>query len=192
KRAVTPKIAVANSVQKMIAGCSIRWGRLSTPNLGRLRRAAAMRGAKSRASMIASDLQAQRPAPPVVERVDVVGVPMDLGADRRGVDMGPSAVRYARVREGLVAIGVQQALDHGNLSVPVPESTSQTVANAKYLPIKRDVCEQLAALVERIVREGGFPVVLGGDHSIAMGTLAGLYRARGRQPGLIWVDAHGD
>jgi arginase len=143
--------------------------------------------------MLASSIpEVQRPAPPVVERVDVIGVPMDLGADRRGVDMGPSAVRYARLQEGLLAIGVSTAIDHGNLQVPVPESASQTVANAKYLPIIREVCEQLAALVERVVRENGFPIVLGGDHSIAIGTLAGLFRASGKQPGLIWIDAHGD
>lgn len=143
--------------------------------------------------MIASSrLQADHPAPQVVERVDVIGVPMDLGADRRGVDMGPSAVRYARLREGLQALGIRAVLDHGNIPVPVPEAASPTDASAKYLPIIRAVCEELAQVVERVVGEGGFPIVLGGDHSIAIGTLAGLYRARKRQPGLIWIDAHGD
>jgi arginase len=137
-------------------------------------------------------LQMERPARPIAQRVDVIGVPMDLGADRRGVDMGPSAVRYARLKEGLLALGVATALDHGNIPVPVPESAPPEVANAKYLPIIRAVCEELAGIVERVVREGGFPIVLGGDHSIAMGTLAGLYRARGRESGLIWIDAHGD
>ena len=137
-------------------------------------------------------LQMERPARPIAQRVDVIGVPMDLGADRRGVDMGPSAVRYARLKEGLLALGVASALDHGNIPVPVPESAPPEVANAKYLPIIRAVCEELAGIVERVVREGGFPIVLGGDHSIAMGTLAGLYRARGRESGLIWIDAHGD
>jgi len=118
---------------------------------------------------------------------------MDLGAGRRGVDMGPSAVRYARLSEGLQALGVATTRDHGNLRVPTPEEASASDAHAKYLPIIRRVCDELAGVVERIVREGGFPLVLGGDHSIAMGTLAGLYRARGNeQPGLIWVDAHGD
>jgi len=126
-------------------------------------------------------------------RVDVIGVPMDLGADRRGVDMGPSAIRYARLREGLEAIGITTIVDHGNLVVPVPESNvAQAVKNAKYLPIILAVCEELAALVAQSIRAGGFPVVLGGDHSIAIGTLAGLRRARGAAPGLIWVDAHGD
>jgi arginase len=139
-----------------------------------------------------SMLQMERPLPQVVERVDVIGVPMDLGADRRGVDMGPSAVRYARLKEGLLALGVRDALDHGNLQVPVPESAPEAMVNAKYLPIIRAVCAELATVVERVVREGGFPIVLGGDHSIAMGTLAGLYRARGKPQGVIWIDAHGD
>ncbi|GAC1299638.1 MAG: arginase [Vulcanimicrobiaceae bacterium] len=126
-------------------------------------------------------------------RVDVIGVPMDLGADRRGVDMGPSAIRYARLREGLEALGIATIVDHGNLPVPVPESNvAQAVKNAKYLPIIFAVCDELATVVAASVGAGGFPVVLGGDHSIAIGTLAGLRRARGVAPGLIWIDAHGD
>jgi arginase len=126
-------------------------------------------------------------------RVDVIGVPMDLGADRRGVDMGPFAVRYARLREGLEALGVASLVDHGNLSVPVVESrAAQAVRNAKYLPIILAVCDELARIVEEAIVSGGFPLVLGGDHSIAIGTLAGVTRARKREPGLIWVDAHGD
>jgi arginase len=129
--------------------------------------------------------------PPV--RVDVIGVPMDLGADRRGVDMGPSAIRYARLREALEALGVVNLVDHGNLPVPVPEShAAQAVRNAKYLPIILSVCDELSRLVEEAMHAGGFPLVLGGDHSIAIGTLAGVARARKSAPGLIWVDAHGD
>jgi arginase len=125
--------------------------------------------------------------------VDVIGVPMDLGADRRGVDMGPSAIRYARLREGLESLGITTIVDHGNLTVPVPESNAaQAVKNAKYLPIILSVCDELSRLVEESIRHGGFPIVLGGDHSIAIGTLAGLYRARKTHPGLIWIDAHGD
>lgn len=126
-------------------------------------------------------------------RVDVIGVPMDLGADRRGVDMGPSAIRYARLRDGLEALGISEIFDHGNLAVPVPESNAaQAVKNAKYLPIILAVCDELSKHVESSIRAGGFPIVLGGDHSIAIGTLAGLRRARGVAPGLIWIDAHGD
>jgi arginase len=123
----------------------------------------------------------------------VIGVPMDLGADRRGVDMGPSAIRYAGLRERLLALGVESVVDHGNVPVPVAESlAAEATKNAKYLPIILAVCEQLSHLVEETVRRGGFPLVLGGDHSIAIGTLAGVSRARKRAPGLIWVDAHGD
>ncbi|MBD5635587.1 MAG: arginase [Candidatus Eremiobacteraeota bacterium] len=126
-------------------------------------------------------------------RVDVIGVPMDLGADRRGVDMGPSAIRYAKLHEGLRALGIATLVDHGNLSVPVPESyDAQPAGNAKYLPIILAVCDELSRLVEESIHRGGFPLVLGGDHSIAIGTLAGVARARKAPPGLIWIDAHGD
>jgi arginase len=124
-------------------------------------------------------------------RVDVVGVPMDLGADRRGVDMGPSAVRYAGLKEAIEQLGIA-TIDHGNIAVRVPESASPDEAQAKYLPIIAETCARLADVVAEIVEAGSLPIVLGGDHSIAMGTLAGVTRARGRAPGVIWVDAHGD
>jgi len=126
-----------------------------------------------------------------VARVDVVGVPMDLGADRRGVDMGPSAIRYARLKESLEKLGIE-VTDHGNLRVPVPESATVAEQNAKYYPIIKAVCDELAGVVHDVIVQGGFPLVLGGDHSIAMGTIAGIARARGKAPGVIWVDAHGD
>ncbi len=124
-------------------------------------------------------------------RVDVIGVPMDLGADRRGVDMGPSAIRYAGLRGALERLGIT-AVDRGNIPVRVAESASPEEANAKYLPIIADACALLADGVVDVIGAGGFPLVLGGDHSIAIGTLAGVSRARGRAPGIIWVDAHGD
>jgi len=127
----------------------------------------------------------------VIERVEIVGVPMDLGAGRRGVDMGPSAVRNAELHERLAELGIS-AFDHGDVVVPVRESVSQSDVHAKYLPVIRAVCDELADLVETIVRKGAFPLVIGGDHSIAMGTLAGIRRGRSAQPGLIWIDAHGD
>jgi arginase len=126
-----------------------------------------------------------------IARVDVVGVPMDLGADRRGVDMGPSAIRYARLKESLERLGLT-VTDHGNLRVPVPESATVAEQNAKYFPIIKAVCDELAGIVQNVVEQGSFPLVLGGDHSIAMGTIAGIARARGKAPGVIWVDAHGD
>lgn len=126
-----------------------------------------------------------------VTSVDVVGVPMDLGADRRGVDMGPSAIRYAKLKESLERLGIS-VRDRGNLVVPQPESASPEIENAKFLPIIAAVCAELADVVEAIVDAGSFPLVLGGDHSIAIGTLAGVARGRGAMPGVIWVDAHGD
>ena len=125
-------------------------------------------------------------------RVDIIGVPMDLGASRRGVDMGPSAVRYAQLHEQLRALGIERIDDHGNLHVPIREAVQERDKSAKYLDVIDRVCAELADVVENAVRAGGFPIVLGGDHSIAIGTLDGLKRARGRAAGLVWIDAHGD
>lgn len=130
--------------------------------------------------------------PSRARRVDIIGVPMDLGASRRGVDMGPSAVRYARLHDRLKALEIETIRDHGNLQVPIRESLELQDKQAKYFGVIQEVCDELATLVEASVREGGVPVVLGGDHSIAMGTLAGLTRAYGAAPGLVWIDAHSD
>lgn len=127
-----------------------------------------------------------------MRRVDIVGVPMDLGASRRGVDMGPSAVRYARLHERLSMLGIHDVNDLGNLYVPIRESLQSDDHQARYYDVIEEVCGRLAGVVERIVRDGGMPIVLGGDHSTAIGTLAGLHRAYERVPGLIWVDAHAD
>ncbi len=132
------------------------------------------------------------PASSAVERVDIIGVPMDLGASRRGVDMGPYAVRYAKLSERLRRLRIAEIYDHGNLQVPLREEFEEGSAHAKYYDIISQVCERLASEVEHIVNSNGFPVVLGGDHSIAMGTLAGLTKARGAVPGIVWVDAHSD
>ena len=126
------------------------------------------------------------------KRVDIVGVPMDLGASRRGVDMGPSAVRYARLHDKLHRLGIETIVDHGNLSVPIREAASSDDSAAKYLGVIQNVCDHLSTVVEKAVHDGGIPVVLGGDHSIAMGTLAGLKRAYEKSPGLVWIDAHAD
>ena len=130
--------------------------------------------------------------PATRDRVDVIGVPMDLGASRRGVDMGPYAVRYARLHDRLTALGITTIEDHGNLHVPIREKAAQDDAHAKFFGTIQSVCDELAGRVERAIRDGGFPIVLGGDHSIAMGTLAGLTRARSYAPGLVWIDAHSD
>jgi arginase len=125
-------------------------------------------------------------------RVDIIGVPMDLGASRRGVDMGPYAIRYARLHEELRGLHIPEIVDHGNLQVPIREALESVDPSAKYLGAIQQTCDELAAIVESSIRSGGVPIVLGGDHSIAMGTLAGLTRAYGGPPGVIWIDAHAD
>jgi arginase len=123
--------------------------------------------------------------------VSIIGAPLDLGQSRRGVDMGPSAIRYAGLAERLTEIGLVVS-DCGNVVAPEPEALALDDRRARYLPEILDACVALAALVEATVRAGSRPLVLGGDHSIAMGTLAGL-AAAGEQPGgVIWIDAHGD
>ncbi|GLC26788.1 arginase [Roseisolibacter agri] len=127
-----------------------------------------------------------------VRDVHVVGVPMDLGASRRGVDMGPSAMRLAGVAERLRALG-HAVEDHGN--VRVPDRTSLTGSGREFLPAIAQVCEELAAFTASVVRRGGTPLILGGDHSLGAGSVAGVATAlaeRGEALGLIWLDAHGD
>jgi arginase len=127
-----------------------------------------------------------------VRRVDIVGVPMDLGASRRGVDMGPSAIRYAKLHEKLRMLGISEIVDHGNLQVPIRESADSQDTAAKFFDVITEVCDNLAVLVKGAIDAGGLPIVLGGDHSIAMGTLDGLTRTYGEPPGLVWIDAHAD
>jgi arginase len=124
------------------------------------------------------------------KHIRIIGVPIDYGADRRGVDMGPSAIRYAGLHEKLRQAG-HQVLDSGNLKVPVPESRQMKHPKLKFLDEIVQVNQVLARVVAKSVHDGEFPVVLGGDHSIAMGTIAGLLRVRPRL-GMIWFDAHGD
>lgn len=106
--------------------------------------------------------------------------------------MGPSAVRYARLHEKLHALGIAEIVDRGDLAVPIRESAAPDDASAKFFSVITQVCSDLSRLVEQAIAEGGLPIVLGGDHSIAMGTLEGLTRARGEPPGVVWVDAHAD
>lgn len=124
------------------------------------------------------------------KRVGVVGAALDLGAARRGVDMGPSALRYSGLAERLSGLGYVVE-DHGNVSVELPETAAVIDETARYLPAILAACARIAAKVDEVARADVLPLVLGGDHSIAMGTLAGMQRARGTG-GLIWLDAHGD
>lgn len=122
--------------------------------------------------------------------IDLIGCPMDLGQTRRGVDMGPSALRAAQLERRIEALG-HNLQDLGDLHTPEVETRKLRDAKARYLDEIVRICEQLAKRVEKTARLGRFPVVLGGDHSIVMGTMAGLVKARGAQ-GLIYIDAHGD
>ncbi len=126
--------------------------------------------------------------------VAIIGAPMDLGAGRRGVDMGPSAMRLAGIGERIAALGYE-VKDLGNVIVDQPESLPVGHERERYLPQIAQTCTRLAKLVEGAVENGSTPVVLGGDHSIAVGTISGMsrrLRKKKRKLGLIWVDAHAD
>ena len=121
----------------------------------------------------------------------MIGGTLDLGAGRRGVDMGPSAIRYAGLEQQLrEKLGVRVA-DEGNVISPVVETAEMGDEQARYLTQILDLCARLAQLVEAAARRGAMPLVLGGDHSVALGSLSGMARARG-PGGVVWVDAHGD
>lgn len=122
--------------------------------------------------------------------VSVIGAALDLGQSRRGVDMGPSAIRYAGLEDRLQQLGFEVS-DRGNVATAIPERTALLDTRARYLPEILETCGRIADLVEEAASEST-PLVLGGDHSVALGTLAGLRRALGVPGGVIWVDAHGD
>jgi arginase len=127
-------------------------------------------------------------------RVAIVGAPLDLGAGRRGVDMGPSAVRVANLNARLASLGYNVD-DLGNVPVAQQESNPEGPSNARYLPQITETCTRLATLVENALERGAFPLVLGGDHSIAVGTVSGVshyFRNRNEKIGMIWIDAHAD
>jgi arginase len=123
--------------------------------------------------------------------VAVIGAALDLGSGRRGVDMGPSAMRYAGLEPRLEQIG-RRCVDWGNVEAPVPEALSVGDERTRFLAQILETCERVADLVERADAEGYLPLVLGGDHSVALGSAAGLARSRGARGGVLWLDAHGD
>jgi arginase len=125
-----------------------------------------------------------------VRSVAVIGAALDLGAGRRGVDMGPSAIRYAGLVTRLRELGLEVE-DLGNVGTAVPEAIDVGDERARFLAQVKATCEHVAELVERAVRAGRFPLVLGGDHSVALGTLWGLAAVHG-PVGVLWIDAHGD
>ncbi len=127
-------------------------------------------------------------------KIHLLGVPMDLGAGRRGVDMGPSAIRIAGVTERLRALG-HMVQDEGDIPIKNPEQLKIRNEKLKYLPEIVRACTILAHKVEKIMHSGGFPLILGGDHSIAVGTMGGIAahaQWSKKKVGVLWVDAHGD
>ena len=127
-------------------------------------------------------------------RIRVLGVPLDLGASRRGVDMGPSAVRVAGLEARLEALG-HQVTDGGNIRVEIAETQNAGSANARFLNEIADTCTRTAEAVVQTLEDGMTPLVLGGDHSLAAGTVSGVaefYRRHQQKIGVIWIDAHSD
>jgi arginase len=130
----------------------------------------------------------------MAEKIRIIGVPMDLGASRRGVDMGPSALRVAGLQSRLKQLG-RQVEDIGNIPVRQPEEQHYGEKNAKYLEEISETCKGVAETVRKTLEEDLVPLVLGGDHSIAVGTTAGAaahFQKQSKRVGMIWLDAHGD
>jgi arginase len=126
--------------------------------------------------------------------VHVLGVPMDLGSGRRGVDMGPSAIRIAGVADRLTELG-HKVVDDGDIDIKNVEELKVGDARVRYLTEITKAATILARKVDRIMGLGHFPLVLGGDHSIAVGTVSGISsfaQRQGKRVGLLWIDAHGD
>jgi arginase len=126
--------------------------------------------------------------------IEIVGVPVDLGAGRRGVDMGPSAIRVADLEPRLEALG-HTVVDYGDIDVKIPETQRVGAGKLRYKAPILAACDELRNQVERILGENRMPLVLGGDHSIAIGSIAGTSNhlaKQGEAVGVIWFDAHGD
>jgi len=130
----------------------------------------------------------------MADKIRIIGVPMDLGASRRGVDMGPSALRVAGLQSRLKQLG-RQVEDVGNIAVPQAEEQPYGEKKARYLEEISQTCKGLAEMVRKTLDEDMVPLVLGGDHSIAAGTVAGAaahFQKSGKRIGVVWLDAHGD
>ena len=129
-----------------------------------------------------------------MKTIHVIGVPLDLGAGRRGVDMGPSALRIAGIGDRIAGLG-WQVVDRGNVPTPVPETRTSRDSDKRYIREISRVCQRLYETTRASLDGGALPVVLGGDHSLAAGSVAASAAAakqRRKRVGLIWVDAHGD
>ena len=127
-------------------------------------------------------------------RIQVIGVPLDMGASRRGVDMGPSAMRVAGLEARLEALG-HRVTDGGNVAVAIAETQNFGSPNARYLKQIADTCTRTAKAVCKALEDGMTPLVLGGDHSLAVGSVSGVsefYRRQSQRIGVVWIDAHSD
>lgn len=122
-------------------------------------------------------------------QIDIIGVPIDLGADRRGVDMGPSAIRYAHLQRELEELGYTVE-DKGNIEVPIAEMCRITETNLKYIDCIIPMGRRVSGAVATSIQRGHLPVVLGGDHSLSIGSIRGA--AKRHKLGILWVDAHAD
>ena len=127
-------------------------------------------------------------------RIRIIGVPLDMGASRRGVDMGPSAMRVAGLEARLEALG-HQVTDGGNLRVEIAETQASGNKSARYREEITETCARTADAVVNTLEQGITPLVLGGDHSVAAGSVSGVaefYRRKGEKIGVLWIDAHSD
>jgi arginase len=127
-------------------------------------------------------------------KIAIIGAPLDLGQDRRGVDMGSSALRVANLNRRVASLGYD-VVDLGNAPVVQAETETAGSAQARYMPQIQETCLRLGEMVEGALGNGQAPLVIGGDHSVAIGTISGaskFYRNRGQEIGLIWIDAHAD
>ncbi len=122
-------------------------------------------------------------------QIDIIGVPIDLGADRRGVDMGPSAIRYSHLQNKLEKLGYA-VRDEGNIEAPIAEMCKITDPRLKYIDCIVPMSRRVAGAVATSIQAGNFPLVIGGDHSLSIGSVRGA--ARHRKIGVIWIDAHAD
>lgn len=128
------------------------------------------------------------------KKIALIGFPMDLGADRRGVDMGPSAIRYANLEEKLEKLGYK-VTDFGDIEIQISETQKISNTKLKYLPEITKTSKILADKVETLLNKNFFPLIIGGDHSTAIGSIAGISnycRKHVKTLGIIWIDAHAD
>ncbi|MBX7042618.1 MAG: arginase [Ignavibacteria bacterium] len=128
------------------------------------------------------------------KKIGIIGFPMDLGADRRGVDMGPSAIRYASLEHKIEKLGYK-VTDFGDIDVEISETQRISNPKLKYLPEIEKTSKILSKKVENLLVRNYFPLIIGGDHATAIGSVAGIAsycRKKGKRLGIIWIDAHAD